>query len=261
MLRRMSKLRHASPSRAPVVRPMTDPPIGGSDRAIVLASSSPRRRILLGSLGVRFTVRISDLDETLTAPATPAAYVESLARQKAELVAWEAAPLEDDATDRPGSLVIGADTAVTLHGDILGKPADEAAAAAMLSRLRGRDHDVLTAVALVDTVSRAVESRVVTTTVHMRDFDDETMAAYIATGEPFDKAGGYGIQRGTRGLIAGFTGCYTNVVGLPLCEIAALLRGASIALGGEPPYCLLPDGRPCPHALTLGLEPGGPLMG
>ena len=240
---------------------MTDQPIAGSERTLVLASSSPRRRVLLGNLGVRFTVRISDLDETLTAPATPGAYVESLARQKAGLVAWEAGAGEDAEPARPGALVLGADTAVTIDGDILGKPADADAAAAMLARLRGRDHDVLTAIALVETASGAVESRVVTTTVHMRDFDEATMAAYIETGEPFDKAGGYGIQRGTRGLIAGFTGCYTNVVGLPLCEVAALLLGAGVALGAEPPYCFLPDGRPCPHALALGLGSDGTITG
>ena len=231
------------------------------ERSVVLASSSPRRRVLLGGLGVRFTVRISDLDETMTAPATPLDYVTSLARQKADLVAWESVPGPESDPTRPGPVVIGADTIVTIDGDILGKPVDEAAAVTMLARLRGRDHQVLTAVALVDTVSGTTESRVVTTTVHMHDFDDETMAAYIATGEPFDKAGGYGIQRGTRKLIAGFTGCYTNVVGFPLCEVAALLMEAGVALGKEPPYCLLPDGRTCPHERALGLDRDRPAIG
>ena len=223
----------------------------------MLASSSPRRRVLLGSLGVRFTVRISDLDETMTAPATAAEYVESLARQKAEIVAWETAPDTEAGAPtegeepRTGVLVLGADTIVSLDGEILGKPADAAAATTMLGRLRGRDHDVLTAVALVDTASGKTESRVVTTVVHMHDFDDEALQAYIATGEPFDKAGGYGIQRGTRQLVAGFTGCYTNVVGFPLCEVASLLIGAGVSFESEPPFCRLPDGQPCPHEVAM----------
>lgn len=231
-------------------------------RPVVLASSSPRRRVLLGTLGVRFTVRISDLDEAMTAPSAAADYVESLARQKAEIVAWEAAPVvEHDVTPGPGStaslpgtLVIGADTVVSLDGEVLGKPADTESAATMLGRLRGRDHEVLTAVALVDAMTGTTESRVVTTVVHMHDFDDVTLQAYIATGEPFDKAGGYGIQRGTRQLVAGFSGCYTNVVGFPLCEVAGLLISASVSLDGGPPFCRLPDGQPCPHEIDMSMR-------
>ncbi len=227
---------------------------------IVLASSSPRRRVLLGTLGVRFTVRISDLDEAMTAPTAAAEYVESLARQKAEIVAWEAAPVPESdgptAGDepRPGALVLGADTVVSLDGEILGKPADADAATTMLMRLRGRDHEVLTAVALVDTAARTIESRVVTTVVHMHGFDDEALQAYIATGEPFDKAGGYGIQRGTRQLVAGFTGCYTNVVGFPLCEVASLLIAAGVSLDTGPPFCHLPDGLRCPHEIGMTMR-------
>ncbi len=229
-------------------------------RQIVLASSSPRRRLLLGRLGVPFTVRISDLDEAMTAPATAAAYVESLARQKAEIVAWEAAPGAGTVGDpehgehASNPLVIGADTVVSLDGDILGKPADADGAKTMLKRLRGRDHEVLTAVALVDTATRTTVSGVVTTVVHMHPFDDETLAAYIATGEPLDKAGGYGIQRGTRLIVAGFTGCYTNVVGLPLCEVAALLEDAGLVLPVSPPYCHLPNGEPCPHEIAMTMR-------
>lgn len=220
--------------------------------AIVLASSSPRRRVLLGQLGVQFTVRITDLDETMTAPAEPAAHVESLATQKAGVVAWESLPAAsaDDAA-RSRSLVLGSDTVVSFDGEILGKPADEAEAITMLTRLRGRDHDVLTAVALIDTRDGSTRSRVVTTTVHMRDFDDAVLRAYVATGEPMDKAGGYGIQRGTRDLIAGFTGCYTSVVGFPLCEVATLLLEAGAEVPGFPPYCRLPDGQPCPHEQAM----------
>ncbi len=226
----------------------------------MLASSSPRRRFLLGRLGVPFTVRISDLDETMTAPSTAREHVESLARQKAEIVAWEAAPdggtaTEADADQRHfNPLVIGADTVVSLDGEVLGKPDDAEAAATMLKRLRGRDHAVLTAVALVDTATGATVSRVVTTVVHMHPFDDETLTAYVVTGEPLDKAGGYGIQRGTRDIVAGFTGCYTNVVGFPLCEVAALLEDAGLVLPVTPPYCQLPNGEPCPHEIAMSMR-------
>ncbi len=239
---------------------MTEPTDVSIQRPLVLASSSPRRRVLLGRLGVPFTVRISDLDEAMTAPVAAAAYVESLARQKAEIVAWEAAPedgsgKESDA-DRgpPNPLVVGADTVVSLDGEILGKPADTDAATSMLKRLRDRDHEVLTAVALVDTATRTTVSRVVTTVVHMHPFSDEALAAYVATGEPLDKAGGYGIQRGTREIVAGFTGCYTNVVGFPLCEVAALLEDAGLVLPASPPYCHLPNGEPCPHEIAMTMR-------
>ena len=231
---------------------MPDPVVHQHQPAIVLASSSPRRRVLLSQLGVQFTVRITDFDETMTAPAAPETYVESLARQKAGIVAWESS---SDATEgeavRARSLVLGSDTVVSVDGEILGKPASEAEATAMLTRLRGRDHEVLTAVALIDTGDGSTRSRVVTTTVHMRDFDDAALTAYVASGEPMDKAGGYGIQRGTRQLIAGFTGCYTNVVGFPLCEVATLLLEAGVEIPGLPPYCRLPDGQPCPHEQAM----------
>ena len=216
-------------------------------RPVVLASSSPRRRALLGNLGLRFTVRISDLDETMTAPATPADYVTSLARQKAEIVAWEALPGTIAVARDSAPVVLGADTIVVLDGEILGKPRDADDAIVMLRRLRGRDHEVMTAIALVDTADRGVETRLVRTTVHMADFDDDALTAYVATGEPLDKAGGYGIQRGTAHLIRGFTGCYTSVVGFPVCQVSRLLLGAGVSLPPDPPYCRLPDGAPCPN--------------
>ncbi len=241
---------------------MAEPSGISPQRPVVLASSSPRRRVLLGALGVRFTVRISDLDEAMTAPSAAAGYVESLARQKAEIVAWEAASVAEpgrafgpeSTVSLPGTLVLGADTVVSLEGEVLGKPSNAEGAATMLRRLRGRDHEVLTAVALVDTMTGTTDSRVVTTVVHMHDFDDATLQTYIATGEPFDKAGGYGIQRGTRQLVAGFSGCYTNVVGFPLCEVAKLLISAGVSLDGQPPFCRLPDGEPCPHEIDMSMR-------
>ena len=231
------------------------PDVRPSQRPVVLASSSPRRRLLLGDLGVRFTVRISDLDEAMTAPAEPSAYVASLARQKAEIVAWEALPESVEVPVELAPLVIGADTIVVLDDEILGKPADGKQANRMLRRLRGRSHQVMTALALIDTADRSVTTRTVTSAVHMADFSDDELAAYVATGEPLDKAGGYGIQRGTAHLISGFTGCYTSIVGFPVCEVAALLRGAGIILRADAPYCRLPNGRPCPHELARAASP------
>lgn len=224
-------------------------------RPLVLASSSPRRRMLLTNLGLRFTIRISDLDEAMTAPDEPVSFVTSLARQKAEIVAWETLPETDDdssANDPPTSpLVLAADTIVAVDGEILGKPGDNDAARAMLLRLRDRAHEVLTAVALVDTATRQGDVHVVRTGVMMRPFSDGELREYIETGEPLDKAGGYGIQRGTRKLIAGFDGCFTNVVGLPVCEVVAMLRARGVAIPTSPPYCRLPDGTVCPREVRM----------
>ena len=230
----------------------------GQQRPLVLASSSPRRRMLLTNLGLRFTIRISDLDEAMTAPDEPVGFVTSLARQKAEIVAWETLPETNDnpsnssVDDRQQSpLVLAADTIVALDGEILGKPVDNDAARAMLLRLRDRAHEVLTAVALVDTAARQGDVHVVRTGVTMRPFSDGDLQEYIDTGEPLDKAGGYGIQRGTRKLIAGFDGCFTNVVGLPVCEVVAMLTARGIAIPTSSPYCRLPDGTVCPREVRL----------
>jgi septum formation protein len=148
--------------------------------------------------------------------------------------------------------VIGADTAVILDSEILGKPADPDDATQMLTRLRGRSHDVLTGVATVDRNRNRLQRSVVRTVVTMRDYTDAEIADYIATGEPFDKAGGYGIQGKASQLIAGFQGCYTNVVGLPLCEVSAHLAALGVAVRAAPSVCRLPSGEACPR---LGQPP------
>ena len=214
--------------------------------------------MLLTNLGLRFTIRISDLDETMTAPDEPVSFVTSLARQKAEVVAWETLPEAagsvpaDDPRQAP--VVLAADTIVAVDGEILGKPADNDAARAMLRRLRDRTHEVLTAVALVDTATRQGDVHVVRTGVTMRPFSDANLDEYIDTGEPLDKAGGYGIQRGTRKLIAGFDGCFTNVVGLPVCEVVAMLAAQGVTIPSSPPYCRLPDGTVCPREERMAHE-------
>ncbi|VVP71627.1 Maf-like protein YhdE [Pseudomonas fluorescens] len=183
-------------------------------KRLYLASGSPRRRELLTQIGVPFTATSADIDETPLTHESPLAYVERLARGKA------AAGRDCVASDAP-FCVLGADTAVVLDGKILGKPVDEADACAMLKLLSGHEHEVLTAIALLD--GERCESRVVRSVVRFRPIASEEAAAYWASGEPRDKAGGYGIQGLGAVFVAGLNGSYSAVVGLPLCETAELL--------------------------------------
>ncbi|MDU9024082.1 Maf family protein [Pseudomonas corrugata] len=184
-------------------------------KPLYLASGSPRRRELLTQIGVSFTAISADIDETPLNHETPSAYVERLARGKAE-AGRRTLPIDD------GGCVLGADTAVVLDGQILGKPLDQSEARSMLLSLSGRDHEVLTAIALLD--GERCESRVVRSRVRFRPITEEEAAAYWASGEPRDKAGGYGIQGLGAVFVAGLEGSYSAVVGLPLCETAQLLE-------------------------------------
>ncbi|HEF4758766.1 TPA: septum formation inhibitor Maf [Pseudomonas putida] len=181
---------------------------------LYLASGSPRRRELLTQIGVPFTAIGADIDETPLTHESPSDYVERLARGKA--AAGRAAVVSG-----VPFCVLGADTAVVLDGKILGKPVDEADACAMLKMLSGKEHEVLTAIALLD--DERCESRVVRSLVRFRAIGAEEAAAYWASGEPRDKAGGYGIQGLGAVFVAGLDGSYSAVVGLPLCETAELL--------------------------------------
>ena len=183
-------------------------------KRLYLASGSPRRRELLTQIGVPFSVLSADIDETPLTHETPSAYVERLARGKAE--AGRCAVVAEDSF-----CVLGADTAVVLDGKILGKPVDEADACAMLMMLSGNEHQVLTAIAVLD--GERCESRVITSLVRFRPVSRDEAAAYWASGEPKDKAGGYGIQGLGAVFVAGLNGSYSAVVGLPLCETAELL--------------------------------------
>ena len=177
---------------------------------VVLASSSPRRRQLLGLLGITPEVAPADIDESWRNGEAPLAHCERLAREKAAAV------------HRPEALVIAADTIVVLDGEILGKPKDAVEAAAMLRRLAGREHVVHTAVAVAyrnDTIS-GVES----TRVWMRALDDDAIAAYVATGEPLDKAGAYGIQGYGAIIVERIEGDYFAVMGLGLGRMVGLMR-------------------------------------
>jgi septum formation protein len=204
--------------------------------SLVLASGSPRRRELLALLGIPFTVVVSNEPEPLLEGIVPREQTMHLALRKARAVA---------ATQAAG-WVLGADTIVVLDGEFLGKPADPADAVVMLRRLRGRDHAVYTGLALVNAATGAEHTASVPAIVTMRDASADEIAAYVATGEPLDKAGAYGIQGLGGALVAGYVGCFNTIVGLPVCGVAALLREAGFPTPGTP-VCLRPDGAPCPE--------------
>jgi septum formation protein len=182
----------------------------------VLASSSPRRRELLARLGVRFDVRPADIDETPHAGEVPSVYVERLARAKASAVA------------RGDDVVIAADTTVDVDGTIVGKPADRAEAVDTLRQLSGRAHLVHTGVA----VARGDQllSSTTTSTVHFRALTRQEIDDYVATGQPFDKAGGYGLQSTSSGFVARVEGSASNVIGLPVAQTVALVAATGIDL-------------------------------
>jgi septum formation protein len=187
---------------------------------LYLASGSPRRRELLTQIGVPFLSQVVPIDENPLPDEPPVAYVERLARAKAQAgLAALSQPLD--------AVVLGADTAVVLDGRILGKPADAAEAQATLTALSGRSHQVLTAVALANPTRVAV--RVVSSLVSFRPLRAEEIAAYWASGEPQDKAGSYAIQGLAAVFVSQLQGSYSAVVGLPLCETAELLEEFAIS--------------------------------
>ncbi len=182
---------------------------------LYLASQSPRRRQLLDQLGVDFRVLKVDVPEVREASESPGEYVERVAHAKAQA---GLAGLEGEA----GAVVLAADTEVVLDGEVFGKPDDAAAATAMLERLRGREHEVVSVVWLV-TREREACARCVSR-VRMAALDAADIEAYVAGGEPFGKAGGYAIQGRAAAFIEHLQGSYSAVMGLPLHETAVLLR-------------------------------------
>ncbi len=177
---------------------------------LVLASASPRRRELLESLGLVFTIQVPEIDETPEANEAPRAYVERLAQEKAAAILADA-----------DTLLIAADTIVVQKGAILGKPENEADAFSMLSNLSGRTHEVITGVCVQKGERIVLFS--VSTEVVFRELEKSEIAAYIASGDPMDKAGAYAIQGGAAHMVRAIKGSYTNVVGLPLCEVHEVL--------------------------------------
>ena len=179
---------------------------------MILASRSPRRAELLASAGIAFEVLAADVDETPYPNEAPDAYVERLAIEKARAVS----------ALRPEARVLGADTTVTIDGEILGKPVDEADAQRMLRLLNGRAHDVHTGIALVS--RDGIRSAVDTTRVWFSAMTDEDISWYIATGEPVDRAGAYAIQGFASRFIPRIEGSYSNVVGLPVALVSSILN-------------------------------------
>ena len=180
---------------------------------IILASQSPRRRELLERMGLPFRVITPDIDEHMERALPPGELVAAISAEKAGTVAAQAGP---------GAVVIAADTVVALDGAVLGKPADELDAFKMLSTLSGCRHQVYTGL----TVLRGEEQYTVSeeTTVTFRELSAEEIDRYVATGEPMDKAGAYGIQGYGALLVEGIQGDYYNVMGLPVCRLGLLLR-------------------------------------
>ncbi len=185
---------------------------------IILASGSPRRKELLSLTSLPFQVRVSDADEQTDPELPPYFTVEQLSLLKASSVASE---VKAEGTD---AIVIGSDTVVVFEDQILGKPADKADAKRMLTALSGNWHSVLTGVTIMSTKNAKSETFYVETKVHFVPLSEETIDAYIATNEPMDKAGSYGIQ-GKGGLFVDkIDGDYFNVVGLPMCKLVAVLK-------------------------------------
>jgi septum formation protein len=177
---------------------------------VILASQSPRRRELLSLVGIDHEVQPADINETPWPDELPVPHTERLARGKAAVIAERS----------PDALVIAADTIVVIDDTILGKPIDIADARAMLRWLSGRTHEVCTAMAVA--IGARIESRVVRVQVRFRELDDDTIARYVNTGEPMDKAGAYGIQGYGATLVEGIDGDFFAVMGLSLVTVVEL---------------------------------------
>jgi septum formation protein len=193
---------------------------------LVLASASPRRQQLLAQAGYEFTVVPANIPEERRADEPPVAFATRLAREKAQAIFDQRSQSRDVGAANAARLVLGADTIVVTAEEILGKPRDAADAARMLRLLSGRAHQVVTGVCLISADKAEVAAEA--TTVVMRAISDEEIAAYVATGEPLDKAGAYAIQGYAARWIPRIEGCYFNVVGLPLARVASLLENFSL---------------------------------
>jgi len=180
---------------------------------LILASNSPRRRQLLALTGLPFVVSVADVDESQLANEKPADYVLRLAETKARAVHADV-----------DQVILAADTTVVDGSDILGKPVDEAEAVGMLTRLRGHSHQVYTGVALLRASDGLLLKDLCVTDVPMRDYSDEEIHAYVATGDPLDKAGAYAIQHPEFHPVARMEGCYASVMGLPVCHVILQMR-------------------------------------
>ena len=186
---------------------------------LILASQSPRRRELLGLTGLDFVVRVADIDETMDPAKAPRDEVARVSRMKALAVSRE-----------PGDVVIAADTIVVCEGKVLGKPRDEEDAFRILSLLSGRHHEVMTGMTVLRDDEIITHTEI--TKIHFRDLLPGEIRAYIASGEPMDKAGAYGIQGGAALFCTDMVGDYYNVMGLPVCRLAMILRTFGLPIWG-----------------------------
>ena len=186
---------------------------------LILASQSPRRRELLGLTGLDFIVRVADIDETMDAGKAPFDEVARVSRMKAQAV-----------ERAHGDVVIAADTIVVCGGKVLGKPRNEEDAFRILSLLSGRDHEVMTGMTVLRGDEIVTHTEV--TKIHFRQLHPDEIRAYIATGEPMDKAGAYGIQGGAALFADQMEGDYYNVMGLPVCRLAMILRSFGLPIWG-----------------------------
>ena len=216
---------------------MNDKPILYS---LILASASPRRQQFLRDLGLPFTTQIADIDETPLPDEAPIALARRLAETKARTIATR---LPQDGTAR---LVIAADTVVALGSLLLGKPQDNQEATRMLVLLRDKIHEVHSGVSVLDAANGQQQTRVNTTQVRMRDYNDAEIAAYVATGDPLDKAGGYAIQHREFNPAIAINGCLSGVMGLPLGDLWDLLATFGVTLA-QPvaPACTRYNDFPC----------------
>ena len=187
---------------------------------LVLASASPRRKELLGLFRLPFSIRVADIDETMDMEKPP---FDEVARVSAEKAA--ATPREAD------DVVVAADTIVVCEGKVLGKPRSEEEAVEMLRLLSGRDHQVMTGMTVI--AGDCVHSFTEVTDIHFRELSDKEIKAYVATGEPMDKAGAYGIQGGAALFCTRMVGDYYNVMGLPVCRLGQVLREMAPDLMGD----------------------------
>ena len=186
---------------------------------LILASSSPRRQQLLTFLGVKFQVLTAEIDERVRPGETPKEYVSRLALSKSQAI-------------NPSSavrwVILAADTAVVDENQILGKPLDSLQAINMLRNLRARTHHVFTSLAVRDTITEEVITDLCITEVRMRSYHESEIKDYVASGDPLDKAGAYAIQNSGFNPVQKISGCYANVVGLPLCHLTELLKQMEI---------------------------------
>lgn len=190
-------------------------------KKLILASGSPRRREILQQLGVSFEVLPSDIEEAILPGLSAGDAASHLALQKARDVALK--------VNIP-SIILGADTIVVVDGEILGKPDDEAEARLMLKRLSGREHEVVTGIAIIDSDRNIEIKDFETTKVKMKRIPQDRIEKYVKSGEPLDKAGAYAAQGKASTFVEGIQGCFFNVVGLPISKLDSLLGSIGIDL-------------------------------